>query len=88
MFATHQLRIGGLDRQLAELLAAELGVTVVLDDVESLGPHAKRRYRPDTRTLHVARWLDSGQRAFQMATSWRYSPRRSCSPRSSPPTST
>ncbi|CAJ1587205.1 short-chain fatty acyl-CoA regulator family protein [[Mycobacterium] wendilense] len=68
MFATHQLRIGGLDRQLAELLAAELGVTVVLDDVESLGPHAKRRYRPDTRTLHVARWLDSGQRAFQMAT--------------------
>ena len=30
--------------------------------------HAKRSYDPDIETLHVARWLLPGQRAFQIAT--------------------
>ncbi|MBU8809652.1 DUF2083 domain-containing protein [Mycolicibacterium goodii] len=68
LFDSHGMRVGELDLQLADLIAAELGITVVFDDVESLGAHTKRRYRADSRTLHVARWLSPGQRAFQMAT--------------------
>lgn len=68
LFTTHRLQIGGLDNQLAELLAAEFGITVVVDDGDVLGPNVKRRYHADARTLHVARWLLPGQRAFQLAT--------------------
>ena len=68
LFDTHRLRVGGLDVQLIKVLSDELGITAVLDDEKALGPNVKRRYRPDTRTLHIARWLHPGQRAFQMAT--------------------
>ncbi len=68
LFAEHRLRIGGLDSQLAELLSAEFGVTVVVDDENSLGPNIKRQYDAETRTIYLARWLLPGQRAFQLAT--------------------
>jgi XRE family transcriptional regulator, fatty acid utilization regulator len=68
VFIRNGLRIGGLDAQLADLLAAEHGITVRLDDGEVLAPNVKRRYLSDTSTLYVARWLQPGQRAFQLAT--------------------
>ena len=68
MFVTHRMRVGGLDTQLADLLADRLAVTVRLDDGNRLPRNAKRRYDPETRTLHLARWLRPGQRAFQLAT--------------------
>ena len=36
--------------------------------VKRWGPTQNALYRPDTRTLYVARWLHPGQRAFQLAT--------------------
>lgn len=68
LFNQHHLRIGGLDGQLAELLAERLGVTVVIDDGQVLDPNVKRLFAPDSKTLYVARWLHPGQRAFQLAT--------------------
>lgn len=68
LFARHRMRIGGLDTQLAELLDAEYGVTIVLDDGDVLGPDARRRFHADDRVLYVARWLHPGRRAFQLAT--------------------
>lgn len=68
LFDRNRLRIGGLDGQLAELLNDKLGVTVVLDDGQTLNANSKRLFRPDTNTLYVARWLHPGQRAFQLAT--------------------
>lgn len=70
LFTRQSMRIGGLDTQLADLLDTELGITVVIDDGETLGANAKRLFRPDTRTLHIARWLHPGQRAFQLATQY------------------
>lgn len=68
LFVRHGLQIGGLDRQLADLLADEFGVSVVVDDGDALGPNVKRRYRAESATVQVARWLLPGQRAFQLAT--------------------
>jgi XRE family transcriptional regulator, fatty acid utilization regulator len=68
LFARHRLHVGGLDAQIAELLAGQFGLTVMLDDGEALGPNAKRTYRPESQVLQVARWLRPGQRAFQLAT--------------------
>ncbi len=68
LFNRSRLRIGGLDGQLAELLADKLGVTVVIDDGRTLNPNAKRLFQPESKTLYVARWLHPGQRAFQLAT--------------------
>lgn len=68
LFEQHRLRIGGLDGQLADFLDAELGVTVVLDDGDTLNPNSKRLFHPESKTLYVARWLHPGQRAFQFAT--------------------
>lgn len=68
LFDRSRLRIGGLDGQLAKLLEADLGVTVVLDDGQALNPNAKRRFQPESKSLYVARWLHPGQRAFQLAT--------------------
>jgi predicted transcriptional regulator len=68
LFVERGLRLGGLDAQLAELLADEFGVMVVIDDGDALGPNAQRSYRPDTGVLYIARWLHPGQRAFQLAT--------------------
>jgi predicted transcriptional regulator/transcriptional regulator with XRE-family HTH domain len=68
LFTTHQLHVGGLDTQLATLLAAQFGITVVVDDGGALGPDVKRRFQSDTKALYVARWLFPGQRAFQLGT--------------------
>jgi XRE family transcriptional regulator, fatty acid utilization regulator len=68
LFNKNQLRIGGLDGQLAELLGDQLGVTVVIDDGQALGSNSKRLFAPESRTLYLARWLHPGQRAFQLAT--------------------
>lgn len=68
LFDGNRLRIGGLDGQLAQLLADRLGVTVVVDDGQALDPNSKRLFAPESKTLYVARWLHPGQRAFQLAT--------------------
>lgn len=68
MFNENRLRIGGLDGQLAQLLADQLDVTVVIDDGQALDPNSKRLFAPESRTLYLARWLHPGQRAFQLAT--------------------
>jgi predicted transcriptional regulator/transcriptional regulator with XRE-family HTH domain len=67
LFARHNLKVGGLDTQLADMLAG-LGVTLAIDSGTRLSPDAKRRYVPDTKTVYLPRWLHSGQRAFQLAT--------------------
>jgi XRE family transcriptional regulator, fatty acid utilization regulator len=68
LFDRNRLRIGGLDAQLADLLGRQLGVTVVIDDGQALNPNSKRLFQPDSKTLHLARWLHPGQRAFHLAT--------------------
>jgi XRE family transcriptional regulator, fatty acid utilization regulator len=68
LFNRNRLRVGGLDGQLAELIGDKLGVTVVIDDGQTLNPNSKRLFQPDSRTLYLARWLYPGQRAFQIAT--------------------
>ncbi|NLU84594.1 short-chain fatty acyl-CoA regulator family protein [Rhodococcus sp. HNM0569] len=67
LFDGKGLTIGGLDRQLADLLRAdfEIGVTLHADDA---GRGPKRRYDARTRTVTLARRLSPGQRAFQLAT--------------------
>jgi predicted transcriptional regulator/transcriptional regulator with XRE-family HTH domain len=66
MFNESGMRIGGLDIQLADLMAERFGITVVVDN--GLGENAKRSFDADTRVLRVAHWLLPGQRAFQLAT--------------------
>jgi XRE family transcriptional regulator, fatty acid utilization regulator len=68
LFNQNRLRIGGLDGQLAELLADKLSVTVRIDDGQVLNPNSKRMFEPPSKTLYLARWLHPGQRAFQLAT--------------------
>ncbi|OBF44613.1 Cro/Cl family transcriptional regulator [Mycolicibacterium peregrinum] len=68
LFTRHRLQIGGLDRQLTDLLSTEFGISVIVDNGDVLGSSVKRRYQPEAGTLHVARWLLPGQRAFQLAT--------------------
>lgn len=68
LFARHQLKIGGLDTQLVDVLQDRLGSKVVIDSGKRLPPNAKRLYVPDTKTVYLARWLHPGQRAFQLAT--------------------
>lgn len=67
MFADLDLRIGGLDEQLAGVLDRNHGVRVVLADPAS---HAsrKRAFDPETKVITLARQLRPGQRAFQLAT--------------------
>lgn len=68
LFNRNHLQIGGLDGQLAELLADKLGVTVLIDDGQTLNRNSKRMFAPESKTLYLARWLHPGQRAFQVAT--------------------
>jgi XRE family transcriptional regulator, fatty acid utilization regulator len=68
LFNRNRLGVGGLDGQLAQLLGDKLGVTVVIDDGQTLNPNSKRLFQPDSKTLYLARWLYPGQRAFQIAT--------------------
>ncbi|HTM84297.1 MAG TPA: ImmA/IrrE family metallo-endopeptidase, partial [Mycobacterium sp.] len=66
LFTDNAMRIGGLDIQLAALLADRYGITVTVDS--ELDEHTKRSYHPDSRVLRIAHWLLPGQRAFQLAT--------------------
>lgn len=68
LFVAAKMTIGGLDGQLAALLAGRLGITVLIDNGDTLSPNAKRSYEPGSKRLHLARWLQPGQRAFQLAT--------------------
>lgn len=82
-FFAHQNHFDPLDRA-AEALAAEAGlqgaamggwIEARLQARHGVQPQptegaqaAKRQYDPHTRTLHLARTLDAGQQAFQLAT--------------------
>lgn len=66
LFDDNDMRIGGLDIQLAELMSRRYGITVVID--AELAERAKRVFEPKTGVLRVAHWLLPGQRAFQLAT--------------------
>lgn len=68
MFVSRALTIGGLDLQLARLLRDEHAVTVRIRAGRPDLPGPKRLYDPDERSLTLARRLDHGQRAFQIAT--------------------
>lgn len=68
LFDRHQLKVGGLDTQLADVLDGQFGIRVAIDSGKRLRPDAKRMYIPDTKTAYLARWLHPGQRAFQLAT--------------------
>ncbi|KAA0024251.1 short-chain fatty acyl-CoA regulator family protein [Antrihabitans cavernicola] len=68
LFDEHKLTIGSLDRQLARLMSELLDVTVLIrgDGADRSVP--KRHYDRESRTLTLARRLQPGQRAFQIAT--------------------
>ena len=68
LFEDNGLTIGSLDRQLARLATDLAGVTVLVggDGADRTVP--KRVYDKDSRTLTLARRLQPGQRAFQIAT--------------------
>lgn len=68
-FEIQGLRVGELDSQLGELLSREHDVKVVIDNDgdDDIGSR-KRVFDPRNRVLRIARRLDGGQRAFQMAT--------------------
>ncbi|MBS4104060.1 short-chain fatty acyl-CoA regulator family protein [Tsukamurella paurometabola] len=68
LFDGHGLTVGGLDLQLARLLRDEHGVTVRIAGGEPDRPGPRRAFDPETRVLTLARRLDHGQRAFQIAT--------------------
>ncbi len=68
MFEDNSLTVGSLDRQLAQLAAALTDIRVLVSGDGADHTVPKRRYDPTTRTLTLARRLEPGQRAFQIAT--------------------
>lgn len=71
IFVENGLTIGGLDLQLAELLARDHGLTVAIDhddDPRRRMTAPKRRFDPANGVIHLAGRLSAGQRAFQLAT--------------------
>ncbi|MEV5647389.1 short-chain fatty acyl-CoA regulator family protein [Nocardia sp. NPDC052254] len=72
LFDRRQFSLGGLDLQLARLLRDEHDVTVRIrtDQPGTHGP--KRVYDSQSRTITLARRLQPGQRAFQLATQLAY----------------
>ncbi len=71
LFARAGLRIGGLDLQLARVLETEHGISVQISAAapgQDTGSVPKRRFDPAAGTVHLARRLSPGQRAFQLAT--------------------
>ncbi|MGC5027357.1 short-chain fatty acyl-CoA regulator family protein [Tsukamurella sp. DT100] len=68
LFESRGLTVGGLDLQLARMLRDEHGVTVRIRDGEPDRSGPRRHYDPESRVLTLARRLDHGQRAFQIAT--------------------
>lgn len=67
-FEHHDFRVGELDAQLADLLARDHDVRVVVEGESHTIGSRKRVFDPQARVLRIARRLDAGQRAFQMAT--------------------
>lgn len=67
LFADAGLTVGGLDLQLAQLLADRYGIRVAIAPAERAGG-PKRVYDDQSSTLTLARRLSAGQRAFQLAT--------------------
>ncbi|WP_206186742.1 short-chain fatty acyl-CoA regulator family protein [Williamsia sp. 1135] len=67
-FEAQGLRVGELDSQLADLLLREHDVRVVIDNDDGEIGSRKRVFDSETQVLRIARRLDAGQRAFQMAT--------------------
>ncbi|MGW0039675.1 short-chain fatty acyl-CoA regulator family protein [Gordonia sp. NPDC003376] len=71
LFTTEGLTIGGLDLQLADLLARRHDIRVSIshepDPIAAVAV-PKRRFDTAERTVHLAGRLSSGQRAFQLAT--------------------
>ena len=71
IFSDHRLTIGGLDLQLADVLAADHGIRVSIThhpDPAARAHTPKRRFDAANRTVHLAGRLTAGQRAFQLAT--------------------
>ncbi|GAB3129135.1 short-chain fatty acyl-CoA regulator family protein [Tsukamurella serpentis] len=68
LFESRGLTVGGLDLQLARLLRDEYEVTVRIREGEPDRPGPRRHFDPAARVLTLARRLDHGQRAFQIAT--------------------
>ncbi|MGW9266631.1 helix-turn-helix domain-containing protein, partial [Gordonia terrae] len=71
IFTENGLSIGGLDLQLAEVLADDHGIRVAIahdPDPTARAHTPKRRFDPADRTVHLAGRLTAGQRAFQLAT--------------------
>ena len=71
MFAEHDLRIGGLDLQLASLLQREYGIRVEIShgsDPSGAARTPKRRFDAERRVIYLAGRLHAGQRAFQLGT--------------------
>lgn len=67
-FDQQDFRVGELDTQLADLLARDHDVRVMMEGESGDIGSRKRVFDPQTRVLRIARRLDTGQRAFQMAT--------------------
>lgn len=70
-FDAHGLAIGGLDLQLARVLADEFGIGVSIThdpDPITAGITPKRRFDTAANTVYLAGRLTAGQRAFQLAT--------------------
>lgn len=70
LFSTATLTVGEMAAGLVDYLRGRHGVTVVFDaDPQGDGSDPRQRlYRPEDRLLRLSVRLDSGQRAFQMAT--------------------
>ncbi|MDP0396495.1 short-chain fatty acyl-CoA regulator family protein [Tsukamurella strandjordii] len=68
LFDSRGLTVGGLDLQLARLLRDEHGVTVRIGEGEPDRPGPRRSFDAESGVLTLARRLDHGQRAFQIAT--------------------
>jgi predicted transcriptional regulator/DNA-binding XRE family transcriptional regulator len=72
LFIRRQFSLGGLDLQLARMLRDEHDITVRIRNDDPGVPGPKRVYDPQSRTITLARRLQPGQRAFQLATQLAY----------------
>lgn len=68
LFAEAGLEIGAVDRGLERLLADRHGIRTLVTDDAGMPGGALRHFDAADRILRVARSLDPGRRAFQMAT--------------------
>ncbi|AWJ93715.1 Cro/Cl family transcriptional regulator (plasmid) [Azospirillum baldaniorum] len=68
LFGEAGLEVGAVDRGLERLLADRHGIRTLVTDDTAMPEGALRQYDGDARTLRIARSLEPGRRAFQMAT--------------------